>query len=75
VFRPGPGRIVSDTYFDEGAALRMPDRAYLNLHEPGTVRALLDEALARGLFPDAPGTTETDAWPFFDAVADAPRGA
>ncbi|MFB8176237.1 hypothetical protein ACFC8N_09170 [Streptomyces sp. NPDC055966] len=33
--------------------MRLPDREYLNLHEPGGVRALLDEALARGLFPAA----------------------
>ncbi|MEV7687358.1 hypothetical protein ACFW1F_12770 [Streptomyces bungoensis] len=30
VFRPGPGRVVADGYFDEGAAVRLPDREYLN---------------------------------------------
>ncbi|WP_329121296.1 hypothetical protein [Streptomyces sp. NBC_01465] len=67
VFRPGPDRIVSDSYFEEGAVMRLPDRAYLNLHEPGTVRALLDAALARDPFP-AEGSVERDGWPLFDAV-------
>lgn len=66
-FRPEPDRIIADGYFDAGAAMRLPDRDYLNLHEPGSVRALLDEALARGLFP-AEGTVEVDGWPLFDAV-------
>jgi hypothetical protein len=72
VFRPGPDRVVADGYYDEGAAVRLPDREYLNLHEPGTVRALLDEALARGPFPAA-GTVEVDGWPLFDAVAPPSR--
>jgi len=67
VFRPGRERVIADGYFDEGAAVRLPDRAYVNLHEPGSVRALLDEALARGLVP-ATGTVEVDGWPLFDAV-------
>lgn len=67
VFRSGPGRAVADGYFDEGAAVRLSDREYLNLHEPGSVRALLDEALARDVFPAA-GTAEVDGWPLFDAV-------
>ncbi|MBC9712410.1 hypothetical protein H9Y04_07475 [Streptomyces sp. TRM66268-LWL] len=71
VFRPGPGRIISDGYFEEGAAVRVPDRAYLNLHEPGTVRALLDEHLAGGPFPGA-GSVEVDGWALFDAVAGPP---
>jgi len=64
---PGRERVIADGYFDEGAAVRLPDRAYVNLHEPGSVRALLDEALARGLVP-ATGTVEVDGWPLFDAV-------
>ncbi|MEB3964496.1 hypothetical protein OKJ48_30335 [Streptomyces kunmingensis] len=74
VFRPADDRVISDCFFDSGAALRMPDQVYLNLHEPGTVRALLDEALARGLFPAGPGTTEVDAWPLFDAVTEPAQG-
>ncbi|MFD4973352.1 hypothetical protein [Streptomyces sp. NPDC058424] len=67
MFRPGPDRIIADHYFDEGAVVRLPDREYLNLHAPGSVRALLDEALARGLIPAA-GSVEVDGWPLFDAV-------
>ncbi|MFE4411052.1 hypothetical protein [Streptomyces sp. NPDC056821] len=67
VFRPGPDRNIADHYFDEGAVVRLPDREYLNLHAPGSVRALLDEALARELFPAA-GSVEVDGWPLFDAV-------
>jgi hypothetical protein len=67
VFRPGPDRVIADGYFDEGAAVRLPERVYLNLHAPGSVRALLDEALVHGLFPAA-GTVEVDGWPLFDAV-------
>ncbi|MEV5610232.1 hypothetical protein [Streptomyces sp. NPDC052225] len=70
VFRPGPGRIISDGYFAEGDVVRMPGQVCLNLHEPGTVRQLLDEALTRGLYPEAPRTVEVDAWPLFDAVTD-----
>ncbi|EST27933.1 hypothetical protein M878_23945 [Streptomyces roseochromogenus subsp. oscitans DS 12.976] len=69
VFRPASDRIIADGCHDEGAAIRLPDREYLNLHEPGSVRALLDEALARGLFPAAgPVEAEVDGWPLFDAV-------
>ncbi|MFI6943112.1 hypothetical protein ACIBI4_27935 [Streptomyces sp. NPDC050418] len=71
VFRPGPDRLIAECSFDQGAAVRMPDRAYLNLYEPGSVRALLDEHLTHEPFPDS-GTTEVDAWPLFDAVTPAP---
>ncbi|MGW5125384.1 hypothetical protein ACWEQ7_15270 [Streptomyces sp. NPDC004069] len=67
MFRPGRDWVIVDGYFDEGAAVRLPDREYLNLHEPGSVRALLDEALAREVFPAA-GSVEVDGWPLFDAV-------
>ncbi|MGW7381079.1 hypothetical protein [Streptomyces sp. NPDC054794] len=67
VFKPASDRAIADGYFDEGAAVRLPDREYLNLHERGSVRALLDEALVRELFP-ATGSVEVDGWPLFDAV-------
>jgi hypothetical protein len=74
VFRPGPGRAIADGYFDEGAAVRLSDQEYLNLHEPGSVRALLDVVLAGGLFP-AETSVEIDGWPVFDAArpAELPR--
>ncbi|RKN04311.1 hypothetical protein [Streptomyces radicis] len=68
VFRPGPGRIISNSAFEAGALIRLPDRAYLNLHRPGTVRVLLDAALPGLALPASPGRTETDGWPHFDTV-------
>ncbi|WP_050993727.1 hypothetical protein [Streptomyces violaceusniger] len=47
---------------------------FLNLHEPGAARALLDEALARGWRPDDPTRREMDGWALFASVA-ARRGA
>ncbi|MER5770098.1 hypothetical protein [Streptomyces sp. NPDC001985] len=47
----------------------------LNLHEPGIVRRFVDEALARGLLPAPPGTTEVDGGPLFDAVIAASAAA
>ncbi|SDK03879.1 hypothetical protein [Streptomyces indicus] len=71
VFRPTEERIIADCFFDRGAAVRMPDRACLNLYEPGAVRALLDAHLARARFPEA-GEVAVDAWPLFDAVTPVP---
>ncbi|MFD6425042.1 hypothetical protein [Streptomyces sp. NPDC060198] len=44
VFAPGPDQLVSNSYFEAGTVVRLPDRAWLNLYEPGTVRLLLDAA-------------------------------
>ncbi|MFI6347508.1 hypothetical protein [Streptomyces sp. NPDC050560] len=71
VFHRAPGRLIADGYLTEGAAMRLPDGAYLNLHEPKNVRSLLDEALTSGLFPKT-GTTETTGWPLFDALLPPP---
>ncbi|MFF4341787.1 hypothetical protein ACFY00_17860 [Kitasatospora sp. NPDC001540] len=46
----------------------------LNLHEPGTVRALLDAATARGWHPDGPSAVEVDGWLLLEAAAAARRG-
>lgn len=67
VFRAGAGQLVSDGLLHAGAVLRV-DVGVLNLNEPGVVRALLDEALARGWQPDAPDRSEIDGWTLFDAV-------
>jgi hypothetical protein len=69
VFRPGPDRLVSNTYFDAGGLVRLPDRSYLNLFEPGTVRRLLDAALPN--FSTDQQVIELDGWPYFDAVVDS----
>jgi hypothetical protein len=71
VFRPGPDRVVSNTYFDAGALVRLPDRSYLNLFEPGTVRRLLDAATPTMSPGVREQVTEVDGWPYFDAVVDS----
>ncbi|GAA4935892.1 hypothetical protein ACFPM3_06095 [Streptomyces coeruleoprunus] len=74
LFRSGPGRWVSDGYMMVSGAVATEDGRHLNLCEPGTARALLDEALARGWEPDDPVVRELDGWSLFDAVAER-RGA
>ncbi|GGN65533.1 hypothetical protein GCM10010112_26970 [Actinoplanes lobatus] len=73
VFRAGPGRLVPDGMVESGAVMGGAGR-WLNLHEPGTVRALLDEALDGGWRPDRPDPVELDGWALFDTVF-ARRGA
>ncbi len=67
-FPEAPSRRVCD---GDGATgvVGSPESGWLNLHEPGTVRTLLDEALATGWPPGDPAVTETDGWLFFDTVA------
>ncbi|MEV0734089.1 hypothetical protein [Polymorphospora sp. NPDC050346] len=54
--------------FPHSGAVRRPDGHSLNLNEPGVVRALLDETLARGWQAAAPGRAQFDGWALFDAV-------
>ncbi|MFI9048483.1 hypothetical protein [Streptomyces sp. NPDC053427] len=72
VFQEGAGRLVPDGILHAGAV--GTEGSWLNLNEPGTVRALLDEALTGGWQPDDPSTAEVDGWVMFDTVA-ARRGA
>ncbi|WP_058041859.1 hypothetical protein [Streptomyces roseifaciens] len=67
-FGTGPGKLVPDGYMPSGA-VGTTGGGLLNLHEPGTVRALLDEALSQGWRPDDPPVEELDGWNLFDAVA------
>ncbi|MFC1403385.1 MULTISPECIES: hypothetical protein [Streptacidiphilus] len=67
-FRAGPDRLVPDGYLMPSGAVGTDLGRTLNLHEPGTVRALLDAALKRGWRPDAPATEEIDGWSIFDAA-------
>jgi hypothetical protein len=70
LFSPADDRSVSNCYFDSGALVRKPDHTYLNLHEPGTVRRLLDAAAPNlDLHPTA-RTVEVDGWPYFDAITE-----
>ncbi|MEH6374054.1 hypothetical protein V7793_06855 [Streptomyces sp. KLMMK] len=73
-FATGPGRLVPDGRYMPSGAVGTTDGRTLNLNEPGTVRALLDEALGRGWRPDDPPVEELDGWSLFDVVA-ARRGA
>ncbi|GGN56867.1 hypothetical protein GCM10011579_018480 [Streptomyces albiflavescens] len=70
VFRPSQDRIVSNTYFESGALVRLPDRTYLNLHEPGTVRRLLDAAMPILDLRPSEQVIEVDGWRYFDAITD-----
>lgn len=68
VFQEGPGRLVPDGQVHSGA-VRTAEGTWLNLHMPGTVRALLAEATASGWQPDDPSTKEADGWHLYDAIA------
>jgi hypothetical protein len=67
-FRNGPDRLVPDGYPQPSGTVGTRDGRNLNLHEPGIVRALLDEAVRRGRSPGGPTTEELDGWMLFDAV-------
>ncbi|TDD47712.1 hypothetical protein [Saccharopolyspora elongata] len=67
VFQGGAGRLVPDGLLHSGGV--GTGGSWLNLHEPGTVRALLDEALAGGWDPTDPSTEQIDGWLLFDAVS------
>lgn len=74
VFRAGSDRLVPDGYLMPSGAVGTGLGRTLNLHEPGTVRALLDAALKRGWRTDDPVTEEIDGWSIFDEVVQH-RGA
>lgn len=62
-FTEGPGRYVPDGYAPSGAV--GTHDAGLNLHEPGTIRALLDEALSHDWDPAASKGEVFDGWALF----------
>jgi hypothetical protein len=66
VFPAGPGRLASDGLLPSGAL--GTDGAWLNLHEPGVVRALLEQATARGWRFEGHRAVDVDGWPLFDSV-------
>ncbi|GAA1994356.1 hypothetical protein [Kitasatospora viridis] len=68
VFRQGPDRLVPDGYMMPSGAVGTAE-GNVNLHEPGTARALLDAALAQGWQPDDPLVKEIDGWTLFGAAA------
>jgi hypothetical protein len=67
-FEARPGRLVPDGYLPSGA-VGTSGGGFVNLHQPGTVRALLGEALAHGWDPARPEALSLDGWLLFDAVA------
>ncbi len=67
VFRAGPTRYVADGYWYSGS-VGDGRGGLLNLHEPGVVRRLLNEAASREQLPRFPGEKELDGWPLFDAI-------
>ncbi|WP_433379753.1 hypothetical protein [Dactylosporangium sp. CA-152071] len=67
VFKTGTGRLVPDGVLHSGGVVRGED--YLNLHRPGVVRALLDEALDRGWRPADATHVRYDGWGMVSAVA------
>ncbi|MFB7173079.1 hypothetical protein ACFCYM_19970 [Streptomyces sp. NPDC056254] len=68
VFREGPGRLVPQGYPLVSGEVSLAGTDSLYLHEPGTVRALLEEARARGWRPDGPSGMEIDGWTLFEAA-------
>ncbi|MFI6150807.1 hypothetical protein [Streptomyces sp. NPDC051109] len=72
VFDEGPGRYVSGFTTGSGEVGAVGVGA-LNLHEPGTVRFLLDTALARGWDPRERREVKVDGWTFLEEAV-AARG-
>ncbi|MGW3143755.1 hypothetical protein ACWDG1_03510 [Streptomyces sp. NPDC001177] len=65
VFRAGEGRIVSAGAYWHSGCVAEAGGVPLNLHEPGVVRAFVDEARRRGTLP---GPAELDGWELCSAV-------
>lgn len=68
VFRQGSDQLVTDGCLSSGTVGTVKG-GFLNLHEPGTIRALLEEAISHGWCFDNPGTQQMDGWALFDVVA------
>lgn len=66
-FQSGPGRAVGDGCYS--GQIGIIDGIWLNLHMPGVVRAVLDEATERGWHVDSPALVRVDGWELVDAVA------
>lgn len=72
VFDEGPGRYVAGFTTGSGEVGGVGLGAS-NLHEPGTVRFLLDMALAGGWVPRERREAKVDGWTFLEAAV-AARG-
>ncbi|MFJ9520982.1 hypothetical protein ACIRPK_22345 [Kitasatospora sp. NPDC101801] len=71
VFDEGPGRYVPGGFPLGSGDVGSTHGGALNLHEPGTVRALLDAAVSCGWQPQHPSAVELDGWPLLEAVVAA----
>ncbi len=69
VFSSGGGHLAADGHPMHAGLIQHADGRQLNLNQPGVARAVLDEALALGWQPGAPGPARLDGWSLFDAVA------
>jgi hypothetical protein len=70
VFEARPGHLVPDGGpYTHSGSVGTDSAGWLNLHEPGTVRALLDEITARGGRVGADATETVDGWTLVDAVS------
>ncbi|SCK22315.1 hypothetical protein H181DRAFT_01639 [Streptomyces sp. WMMB 714] len=74
VFAGGPGRHVPGGFPLGSGDVGCDRDGFLNLHEPGAVRALLDAAAARGWLPQEGRVAEVDGWSLLGAVAAARSG-
>ncbi|MFP3992227.1 hypothetical protein U9R90_33115 [Streptomyces sp. E11-3] len=73
-FRAGPGLLIGG-YGHSGLVANGRGDLF-NLHEPGTVRRLLDEAVSRlqpSMSSGSSGETELDGWPLLDALTESER--
>lgn len=76
-FRGGPGGLVPDGGMGSHAGmvrLLAIEDGYLNLNEPGVVRAFLDAAMARGWIPEGAPLT-LDGWDLLEDVVRARHAA
>ncbi|MET9955676.1 hypothetical protein ABZ135_29585 [Streptomyces sp. NPDC006339] len=63
VFAPDDERIISNCSFESGTVVRLSDRDWLNLYEPGTARRLLEAAGWSG-----GRSARVDGWPYAEAL-------
>ncbi|THA86086.1 hypothetical protein [Streptomyces sp. A0592] len=75
VFREGPGRLVPSGYPMVSGEVSLTTTDSLYLHEPGAVRALMEEARERGWRPDGPSGMEIDGWTLFEAALRRRKGS
>jgi hypothetical protein len=67
LFYAAPGRFVADGCRHIGL-LGNSNGNLLNLHTPGTIRSLLQQAIAHHMVPTKRGEKEINGWPLFDAI-------